>query len=237
MPSGESGFPVLSTGATVIAPAAGAEAAESSGTFAVTTLTAKRLQTGFSYRREDSATFAFLDAALRENLSAALSDGLDNQVLNRAGQYFAPKTALAAPSAKTTAAEYLSHQYAAVDGKYAPNVGSIKTIVGQAIYAAMGSTIISSSDDISVAEKISAIGGGLRVSSHVPAYANNFQACLLVKGPAQRNAVVAMWRGIELVVDPITQISKGEIKLTAIMLYDLAILRADAFIVKTYRTA
>ena len=43
-----------------------------------------RIQASFFYSREDRARFAGMDSALRMNLSEALSDKLDQQILNGA---------------------------------------------------------------------------------------------------------------------------------------------------------
>ena len=51
------------------------------GSFSAEVLTPARLQASFFYSREDRARFAGMDAALRQNLNEALSDGLDKQVV------------------------------------------------------------------------------------------------------------------------------------------------------------
>ena len=85
---GEAVFPVLTTTATVHTPAEGAEAAETTGSFSADVLSPSRLQASFFYSREDRARFAGMDASLRENLSMALGDALDKQVIAGAAGFF-----------------------------------------------------------------------------------------------------------------------------------------------------
>ena len=78
---GEAVYPVLTQNATVHKPAEGAAAAETTGSFSADVLSPRRLQASFFYSREDRARFRGMDAALRQNLSDALSDSLDAQIL------------------------------------------------------------------------------------------------------------------------------------------------------------
>ena len=63
-------------------PAESAEAAETDGAFTAENLSPSRLQASFRYSREDAASFAGMDEALRANLRMALSDGLDKAVIS-----------------------------------------------------------------------------------------------------------------------------------------------------------
>ena len=78
---GEAVYPVLTSALSVNTPAENADSAETTGAFSSAVLTPKRLQAAFFYSREDSARFAGMDAALRENLSDGLADGLDKEIL------------------------------------------------------------------------------------------------------------------------------------------------------------
>ena len=79
--TGDAVFPVLSTNADVGVPAENAAQSETTGSFAADVLSPGRLQASFFYSREDRARFSGMDAALRSNLSDALSDALDKQIL------------------------------------------------------------------------------------------------------------------------------------------------------------
>ena len=106
---GDSVFPVLTQNAEVKTPDESAEATETTGSFSADVLSPKRLQASFFYSREDRARFAGMDSALRENLSMALSDALDKQVVSGTnGLLTGTNLAAHDVSAVTTFAAYLS---------------------------------------------------------------------------------------------------------------------------------
>ena len=86
---GEPVFPVLTSGAVVDTPAENAiptgtgidSEGHSTAAFSADVLSPSRIQASFFYSREDRARFAGMDESLRENLSMALSDGLDDEIL------------------------------------------------------------------------------------------------------------------------------------------------------------
>ena len=78
---GESVWPVLKKELDVRFPAENAAADETTGEFTAEVLSPSRIQASFFYSREDAAKFMGMDAALRENLSMGLNDGLDKQIV------------------------------------------------------------------------------------------------------------------------------------------------------------
>ena len=84
VPTGDAVWPVLSTSASPGTPAKGAEQAHSTGAFTVAVLSPKRIQASLFFGLEDQARFAGMEEALRLNLSDALADQLDDEVLNGA---------------------------------------------------------------------------------------------------------------------------------------------------------
>ena len=136
VPVGDAVYPVLTTNATVGTPAENAEQAETTGSFSADVLSPARLQAAFFYSREGRARFAGMDEALRMNLSDALSDGLDKQILTGTeGLFTGTKLANHAASAVTTYANYRSElAYGRVDGTYAGSVGDLKIVMGAPTY-------------------------------------------------------------------------------------------------------
>ena len=92
---GEAIYPVLATNATVGTPAENAAQAETTGSFTADVLSPSRLQASFFYSREDRARFSGMDEALRMNLSEALADGLDQQILAGTNGLASPAATLA----------------------------------------------------------------------------------------------------------------------------------------------
>ena len=229
VPTGQRQVPVLSTGATAAAVAKGGSITEATAAFTVTTLTPKRISAAVRYAREDASTFEYMDDALRMNLRNAISDKMDAEVLTRAT---APKGLLTFgtdPTKNAADVTNMSHAltavFAGVDGKYASLASEIKLLLGTATYADLGSSIFDAGSGALASEKLGQVSGGVRVSANVPTKdATDGDEALIVKGMGRRNCVSAMWDSIEIIMDPYQDASKAEVILTAISMFDFAIL-------------
>ncbi|MCY3671327.1 MAG: hypothetical protein OXH14_09635 [Alphaproteobacteria bacterium] len=221
---GDATFPVLTTNAAPGTPAKGAAQAETTGAFTAELLTPGRIQASFFYNREDRARFMGMDEALRVNLSEALSDKLDAEVI---AQIIADVSRTAASGAFDYAA-YKGLVYGQIDGTYAWGAEDIRVLVGAETLETMATTYLANSDSMSSLDQLSRRSGGVRVSAHIPAAANNKQDAIVRRG-MRRDAVCATWEGIELIPDEVTKASTGQIVLTAVMLHAKKVLRADGF--------
>ena len=236
MPSvavGEAVFPVLTTSADVNVPAENADSAETAGAFSAEVLSPLRLQASFRYSREDRARFTGMSEALRQNLSDALSDKLDQQILNGdEGLFDGTNLADNDVSAKNDFEAYLSDfAWGRVDGKYASATGDLKIVMGSGTYAHAGETYAgtaSNKGDLSAVEKLMDVTGGVKVSSHVPAVAANKQNAVIRLG-MRRDAVAAIWEGVTIIPDEITKAAHGQVVVTAVMLHAIKILRSGGF--------
>ncbi len=228
---GEQIFPVLVTNATVNTPAENADSADTTGSFSAELLSPARLQAAFFYSREDAARFAGMGESLRMNLSDALADGLDKQIISGTdGLLTGTNLANHNASAVTTYAKYRSDlAYGRVDGKYANGVGDLKILMGSGTYAhASGQFRSSNAGDRAALEDLMAVTGGVKVSAHVPAVSGNKQNSVIRLG-SRRDMVAPVWSGVTLIPDEVTAAKKGQIVITAVMLYAVKILRADGF--------
>ena len=228
---GEAVFPVLTTNATAHVPAENAAAAETTGSFSADVLSPSRIQASFFYSQEDRARFAGMDSALRENLNMSLGDKLDQVVLAGApnGLLAGNNLAKVAASAVTTFADYRKGLvYDRIDGTYASVSGDVKVVVGAATYAHMSTVYRSNNADDSALDSVMRISGGVKVSAHVPAVASNKQNTIVRRG-MRRDMVAPIWEGITLVPDEVTLAANGQIKVTAVMLHAVKVLRADGF--------
>ena len=227
---GDAVFPVLTKNAEVKTPAENADATETTGSFSASVLSPARLQASFFYSREDRARFAGMDAALRENLSMALSDGLDDQILSGttgllAGTVLSNNNVTAA----TTYALYREQfAYGRVDGRYATSTADLKIVMGSATYAHAAAQYRGTSDNMDALMALMNATGGVKVSAHVPAAASTRQNAVIRLG-SRRDYVAPMWEGITLIPDEVTLAVSGQIKVTAVMLYAASLLRADGF--------
>lgn len=230
VPVGEQLFPVLTTSATVRAPAGGDEAADSAAVFTPVNLVPKRLQSSVFFRIEDAAMFAGLEEALRRNLSDALSDALDAKAI---AQFTVASGGLpdpAGPGAFATAFTYAGAVFNDVDGLHATRADQVRWLLRPEQYAHMGSAFATNTARAAAALVLES-GGGLRVTPHLPAPTSDVATTIAVRsGPGfGQNMTAPVWRGITMIRDEVTQSKSGEIRLTAVMLYNVAILRAAGY--------
>ena len=228
---GEAVYPVLTKNADVGTPAENAAQSETTGSFSASVLQPARLQAAFFYSREDRARFSGMDEALRSNLSDALADGLDKQILTGTeGLFTGTKLANHNASAVTSYADYRNElAYGRVDGKYAGGVGDLKIVMGAATYGHCAGVFRSANaGDRAALEDLMAVTAGVKVSAHVPAVANNKQNAVIRLG-MRRDMVAPVWQGITLIPDEITKAASGQIVVTAVMLHAVKILREAGF--------
>lgn len=228
---GEAVYPVLTTSATVGGPHTDSTSvSETTGAFSADVLSPARLQASFFYRRTDRARFAGMDAALRMNLSDALSDAVDKEVINGSngllnGTNLTANNATAADSFNSYRSRFV---YDRIDGKYASVSGDVRMVVGAATYKSMSEKYRGNSSDVDALASLMQITGGVKVSAHVPAVASSKQNAIVRRG-TRRDMVAPMWEGVTLIPDEVTKAKTGEIVITAVLLHAVKILRADGF--------
>ena len=227
---GDAVFPVLTQNAEVKTPAENAAAGETTGAFSADVLSPARLQASFFYSREDRARFSGMDSALRENLSMALADGLDKQVLaGTNGLLTGTVLANHAAANATTFDQYISQfGYGRVDGIYASMASALRVVMGAKSYEDAGSTYRTSDSEQPALERLMEITGGVRVSAHVPAVSGNKQNAVIRRG-TRRDMVAPVWEGVTLIPDEVTKAGSGQIVVTAVMLHAIKLLRAGGF--------
>ena len=230
VPVGEAVFPVLTTSADVNVPAENANSDETAGAFSAEVLSPGRLQAAFFYSREDRARFAGMDEALRSNLSDALSDKLDQQILaGDEGLLDGTNLANHNVSTETTYALYREQfAYGRVDGKYASATGELKAVMGSGTFAHAASQYRGNNDNTDALMAMGAAGVDVKVSAHVPAVSGNKQNAIIRLG-MRRDMVAAIWEGVTLIPDEVTKGANGQIVVTAVMLHAVQVLRSAGF--------
>ena len=229
--AGDAVFPVLTTRPTVGGPHADStEVAETTGSLTSELIKPTRLQCAFTYRRVDVARFSTMGESLRQALNEALSESLDGQIVAGAsGLLGGTNLAAHAQAALDTYETYVSKfGFARVDGRYAPTAKAVKVLMGTGGYAHAGSVYRGDQSQESAVDRLMAIGGGVRVSAHVPAVASTKQQTITRVG-ARRDMVAALWQGVTIIPDEITRAKQGEIVITAVLLAAVKVLRAAGF--------
>ena len=227
---GEQVFPVLTSKLVVGTPTEGNEQVETTGAFSADVLSPSRIQASFEYSREDRARFAGMDAALRENLSMGLADGLDYQVLRGTNGLFTG-TVLANHNVTdaTTYALYRSQLlYSRIDGRYAAVAGDIRVLMGADTYAHAAAQYRGNNDNQDALQAIMDASAGVRVSAHVPDTASSKQNAVVRLG-SYTDMVAPIWEGVTLIPDDVTKAKSGQIVVTAVMLHAVKLLRTDGF--------
>ena len=230
---GEAVFPVLTKELDVRTPAESADADETTGTFSADVLSPSRIQASFFYSREDRARFSGMDAALRENLSEGLADGLDKAILSGTnGLFTGTNLPNNAQTTDDTFDSYLNNLcWNQIDGRYAAMASDLALVVGASTLKDLGQTYRNTSVDRSALDRLMELTSGVRVSAHVPAPASNRQNVVIRRGMSA-TAVSPVWEGITIIPDEVTKAKQGEIVITGVMLYAMKVLRTGAGLVK-----
>ena len=232
VPVGDAVYPVLGTNADVGTPAENATQAETTGSFSADVLSPSRLQASFFYSREDRARFSGMDEALRMNLSDALADGLDKQILvGTEGLFTGTKLPNHNVTAVTSYAHYRSELgYGRVDGKYAGGVGDLRIVMGASTYGHCAGVFRSANaGDRAALEDLMSVTAGVKVSAHVPAATGAHKQDAVIRLGMRRDMVAPIWEGVTLIPDEITKAGAGQIVVTAVMLHAVKILREAGF--------
>ena len=236
---GDAVFPILTSALAVRTPAENADADETTGAFSAQVLTPSRLQASFFFSREDKARFGGMDAALRENLSAGLSDGLDSVIMSGTnGLLTGTNLANHNVTAATDFDGYIvDFGYGRVDGRYAASVGDLRLVMGSASYAHAGNVYRATESDRPALDRMMAVTGGVRVSAHVPALSNTNRQNNLIRLGMRSDFVAPIWENLVLIPDEVTKAKQGQIVITAVMMYAAKLLRADGFYKQMVQTA
>ena len=238
--TGEAVYPVLTQNATVHTPAENAAAAETTGSFSADVLSPARLQASFFFSREDRARFSGMAEALRQNLSMALMDGLDKQIIanTTTGLLGGGITEPGDPSGRAVWTDFKGVVTAAVDGTYADGPDALRMVIGAATYQrateVYRGTTTENEDGFEIMRRLT---GGVRVSAHVPAVASTRQDSIIARAVNMTHAVCPIWENVTLIPDEITLASTGQIKVTAVMLYQFKIVRSAGFVRVRFQTA
>ena len=205
VPTGERLYPVITAGATPEMKAADALKEAQAATITPVTIAPTRLQARYLFRREDTARLAGMEEALRMDLSGALRETMDKQVLQ--GDGTAPNVAgflataanggLAAGTAPGAAVssfnDFAKMMASGVDGRYAMNEGQVSIVFGDESYRIAASAFANAGKgDVSASGYMRREAAGIMASANIPAAAANIQDGVLAKLTGM-NAVAPVW--------------------------------------------
>ena len=243
MPSvgvGQASYPVITAGQAGAFVAADGAVEAAAGVITPNALAPVRLQARLQYRIEDAMVTAGLESGLRDDLSMAMGDRLDAQLIGLGDANVRGFLATAAngglgdyadPAAVVEFATAAMQAARGVDGKYAGSESECSWVIGTATYQKLAA-LIQANDSTSATERLRRLLRDFMASANIPAAGGNVQSGILAKlGAADAiNAVCPIWEGMRLIRDEVTNAAKGQIQVTAIALHNFAILRADGFV-------
>ena len=255
----------ITTSQTAAAKAKSGVIAATAGALTVTTATAKRVSARLELTLEDIATVgqANFEAILRENLSLALSDELDDQAINGDGQapnlkgIFNALTDPSAPAVGVATFDTFVGSFAdGIDGLWANTVKDVAIVAGVDTYKLSAKTfrdrVIDTAQRGGVSLGDEAFSdyamrqyGGWWTNKRMPATASNVQQAILYRkgrsaagaSAGMRTAVCPHWN--EVSIDDIYSGSaKGERYFTMhVLLGDVILVQPDAYAQVSFRVS
>ncbi|MYI06800.1 MAG: phage major capsid protein [Gemmatimonadetes bacterium] len=251
--SGTYATATITTSTTAAAKAKSAAIEATAGEFTVTTATPKRVSARLELTLEDIAAVGAqnFESILRQNLSLALSDALDNQAIN--GDGTAPNLrgmvkaleAVADPADPTAVPDFDAFVAAfvdSIDGLWASTVRDVAMVAGVATYRLAAKTFrdIASADlgAITFADYAAAHFGGWWTNKRMPAAASNIQRGIVYrKGRSMRTAVCPHWGEVSI-DDVYTGSAKAERYFTMhVLLGDVILVQPDAYALREFKVA
>ena len=243
MPRAESGTyadAAISTNLTAGAKAAGGDTDSTAAAISVQTTAVKRVSGRMSVRLEDIASIGIgnFESSLRANITAVMSEALDEYALTGDGQAPNPRGLItgltapagAAPSNVATFDDWVDAYAGLVDGIWAETVRDVVLAIGPSGYQLAAKSFRHAETETTAATWLSRETGGFYTHSRLPAPASHVQEALAVRTrQAVRRAVCPTWG--ELTIDDIySGAGKGERYVTLHALVgDVLVLRQDAY--------
>ena len=234
---------------------AGGASAGTAAAITVSTATPKRISARLELRAEDIAAIGQdnFESILRQNLSLALSDELDDQGLNGAGATTGTKadlnglfTAVSDPGGTVSTIakfdEFVSKFGSQVDGLWATTAADIMMVVGVDTFRLAHKTFRDTPNDggdgaVAFTDYAAAHYGGFWTNKRMPATASNIQQALIYRtgrsamgaSAGMRTAVCPVWSEI-MIDDVYTGSAKAERYLTFhVLLGDVILVQPDAY--------
>ena len=250
MPTVESGVfstATIGTSLTAGAKSKGDAAESTAAVLTAQTSSVKRISARLSLRAEDRASVGAdnFDAALRQNLGAALADAFDNLAINGDGSDPNPHgllSRLTDPTAESTTdtfTSYVTKQAASVDGLWSLTLADVYLLLGVATYRHAAAVFRGQDDTTSALAYLTRTGAGVMTHKRMPAPATNVQTAIAHRRgrPGMRTAVMPIWNRIT-VDDVYTDSASASQHITLhVLAGDVIVTQAGAYSQLSYKVA
>ena len=192
-----------------------------------------------------------LEDTLRRDLRMVISDVMDFQIIqgDAAGANVAgfmsgvAHTGIADPAAPGAGAfdydDFRAAFTAGVDGYYSYMLSDIRAVIGPGTYGRCETRYRANNTDDTVYAVMARQAGGLRVARRMPhSDAGKVEDAIFSRAAFPGTTAVApVWEAVQLIRDPYTKAQSGEVRITMLMLWNFAVIRADAFYRRQFRSA
>ena len=240
--TGEQNYPVVTTtDSAVILAKDAAEGDTADAGITAHVIEPTRLQRSYVFRREDQAVLGGLEEALRADLSMAVADLLDAQVLagdGSTGAEFSGFLATAANGgltdrsdtpARATFSLAAAESARGIDGRYAGGLSECAVVIGDDTARDLASKFQNNDSEAALAYMARTTMKTM-ASANIPGVTGMFQEGIIARmGAAGANAVCPTWDSMFMIRDEISGRKAGQIGLTIGMLAGFSILRAGGF--------
>ena len=123
-----------------------------------------------------------------------------------------------------------------VDGKYANMDTDVSVLMGNQTFRHCA-RVVSTSGETTALHMLRQRAASLRVSAHMPVHASTITRTIMHRGSRPDDSYLPVWDGIELIRDPYSQARSGQVRITAVALFNAVILRTDAYVVRKLKIA
>lgn len=235
---GTASYPYMTDGVEAETKSPSTAVDADAATFAMDTLSPRRLTARYLFQVEDTVRLPMLDETLRRDLRLAMSDKMDDQVVNGNGVSPNVPGLLHALGDPVAAASVLTFENAItvftdlVDAKHSYSLMDQAAMVGVDTYKKMANVFLASTDTSTSWDYLRSKLQDLFTSARIGAKdgtTNIQQGLVALNGVPGRNAVCPVWRAFELIRDPYTNAASGQVALTAYLLWNFKVVRDAAY--------
>ena len=241
VPTGKFEYALVAGGSRPTQEKEGATKAVNEMTFTLKAFQPKRAHAAMQVSRELLATTEGVENAMRRDINDSLTSHMSNHAINGDGdteqvEGFIGSTALAAvtdPTADVTARVIEVTASNLVDGLYATSQGQVNLLIGDETYRLAARTVDTDLEDFAL-DILNRRSGTITATTYIPnpATTHKVQQAVAYKNGAgaSRSAVAPVWGGgPTLIRDIYTRSLEGEIRISAIALWDMRIVRPAAY--------
>ena len=246
VPAGAASFPVTTAGASAAQRGRSEAAADAAWTLGITELKPTRNAVRLLFNVEDAARIPGLESALTRDLRMALSEGIDRAIFlgdDGANENSADITGLETATgltektitqaAKVKGTDVLEAFAELVDGKHATGPGQLRTVLAVPANTLWAHTEVKTgaSVDTTIAEYLRRWGMSWMAREGLSDATTNgkFGGYVGLGRGLAGAGVAAVWEAGELIRDPYSGASKGEVALTLSYLWNFGLPRASNF--------